>query len=152
MDRSPTSGGPSADVGRFKVPVRVGHKATVPRPPHPRPAPSRPHSPERGWTSLAPPSAFGSRRAWVGGSLGEHGGLFRYRDDGMSVLWVRELAEGVELEAQSRLAAPVYSHQNLWAGVFVAAPRRLQLGFSPAGNAPLDVLPSEYPIGKPIRL
>jgi inner membrane protein len=109
-------------------------------------------SPDRGWTFLAPPSAFGSRRAWIGGSLGERGGLFRYRDDGMSVLSVRELAQGVELEAQSRLAAPVYSHQNTWAGVFVGAPRQLQLGFSPAGNAPLDVLPSEYPIGKPIRL
>ncbi len=62
-----------------------------------------------------------------------------------------ELAEGIQVEAQCELGAPVFSHLNDYASLRVSGHKRLSIVFSPIPDLPLDVLPVDYPEGRPFR-
>jgi hypothetical protein len=68
-------------------------------------------SPDRAWTVLAPPSAFGSRRTLVGYLPSPNGFRAYYKDDGESTLVAtRDKSGGLDIEALSTLTEDVYAH------------------------------------------
>jgi hypothetical protein len=56
------------------------------------------------------------------------------------------------LEACARLPEDVYSHLNSFCDIDVTGHQKLALSFSPCPDKLVDVLPSEYPAGRPLRL
>ncbi len=57
----------------------------------------------------------------------------------------------VKVDAATRLDQPVQSHLNAFCDVEVRGHRRLALAFSPCPDARIEVLPFDYPIGRPAR-
>jgi hypothetical protein len=56
-----------------------------------------------------------------------------------------------EIESYTTLTKSVFSHLNSFCQIVVMGHRRLSLAFSPCGQDRIDVLPSDYPIGRPVR-
>lgn len=107
-------------------------------------------SPDRTWTLLAPPSAFGPRRSLERFAKTPKGFRAQYRDDGESTLVAARDKVGLDLEAISTLPSPVYSHLNAFTTLhfsFDAA-----LSFGPTGQARFPIEPSDYPSGRPAHL
>ena len=106
---------------------------------------SRSH--DRCWTSLAPLELrVGPRRRLLADEA-----VLRYADDGRSTLTVEARDAGIVIEATSELPQPVFSHLNSFCELQVAGHRKLSISFSPCPDAKIDVLPSDYPIGRPAR-
>jgi hypothetical protein len=106
-------------------------------------------SPDRCWTSLAPRAdREGRRRRLV--QSDEHG-LLHYADDGSSTLSVVGEGSRVAVVARSNLPAPVYSHLNTFCELQLAGHRNLSVSFSPCPEVKIDIVPSDYPIGRPAR-
>jgi hypothetical protein len=106
-------------------------------------------SPDRCWSSLAPRELrVGPRRRLV--HTGDDG-VLHYEDDGRSTLALNETPKGVAILAQSHLPQPVFSHLNSFCELQFAGHRRLTVSFSPCPDVKIDVLPSEYPVGRPAR-
>ena len=104
-------------------------------------------SPDRCWTSLAPRELrVGPRRQLIA----DHETL-HYEDDGRSTLVVVGDDRRVTIDARSQLPQPVFSHLNSFCELQVAGHRKLSVSFSPCPDARIDVLPSDYPIGRPAR-
>src|SRR5262249_40246315 len=111
-------------------------------------------SPDRCWTNLSPAEQRigplrmvtavrrdGSDRLAVG-----------YRDDDVSRLDVATSSDGYALiEAVTHLPRPVYSHLNAFAEIFAAGHKRLFVAFSPCASQRIEVLPEDYPFGRPGR-
>ena len=110
-------------------------------------------SPDRCWTLFAPQaSRQGPGRTLVRWGREESAMEARYADDGDSSLWLRAATEdALEIEAVSRLAAPIYSHLNTFFQLSVTGHEALSIVFSPCPDTPVDVLPMEYPVGRPSR-
>jgi hypothetical protein len=60
-------------------------------------------------------------------------------------------ANGVAIEAVTRLERLVYSHLNSFCDVEIRGHHRLSLEFSPCPGVPIDVHRFDYPIGRPAR-
>ena len=104
-------------------------------------------SPDRCWTSLAPRTLrVGPRRRLLASD-----DVLHYEDDGRSTLAVEARDAGVVIEATYELPRPVFSHLNSFCELQVAGHRKLSVSFSPCPDAKIDVLPSDYPIGRPAR-
>ena len=104
-------------------------------------------SPDRCWTSLAPRDLrLGPRRRLMADD-----GTLHYEDDGRSMLSVEGDDRRVTIDARSDLPQPVFSHLNSFCELQVAGHRNLAVSFSPCPDARIDVLPSDYPIGRPTR-
>jgi len=56
------------------------------------------------------------------------------------------------VEATTRLAEPVYSHLNLFSFITAKTEGRLFLSLSPCPSQKIEVLPFDYPVGRPARL
>lgn len=87
--------------------------------------------------------------------LGEEGGTlgFAYRGLGPATLFVHDRRDGaIGLEAFTELVAPIYSHLNAFCDLEFSGHQRLQLGFSPCPALRADVLPFDYPFGRPARV
>lgn len=111
-------------------------------------------SPDRCWTILSPrdqrlglarrlvalqPPGRGTMRAW-------------YADDDTSMLAVDAAApEQIEIDAQSRLPQPVYSHLNSYCDITIGGHRKLRMSFSPCDETKIDVKYADYPFGAPMR-
>ena len=111
-------------------------------------------SPDRCWTILAPLALrVGSRWRVAAGRIDKMVQL-TYRGDETGYLAVspRGEAGGLSIEAFARLDQPVYSHLNTFCEIGIAGHKRLALSFSPCPDARIDVLPSDYPVGRPRRL
>jgi hypothetical protein len=78
---------------------------------------------------------------------------YDFRGQGRAILQLfHEPARGtIALEAVSRLDRPVYSHLNSFCDIEVRGHRRLSLRFSPCGDSQFEVLPFDYPFGRPSR-
>jgi hypothetical protein len=108
-------------------------------------------SPDRTWTVLAPPESFGHRRTLRAMRSSPTEAHAWYTDDGESslALWMRD--GGVEVDARSFIPRDVYSHLNGWVAIhFGGAGAKLSL--SPVGEEKFDILPSDYPRGRPARM
>jgi len=135
---SPRSGRVSVDLGGMKLhvdPLLTFHY----------------RSPDRFWALFAPPrDPSVRRRSLTGMSEAEGAVTLEYQDDGMSHL--RVSANGlIEIEAQSRLPDPVYSHLNSFVGLFLRGAGGYALSFSPCPDI-IALKPFDYPTGLPIRL
>lgn len=56
-----------------------------------------------------------------------------------------------QVEAQCELAGAIFSHLNDYASLRVSGHRRLSIVFSPVADTQFDVLPADYPEGRPVR-
>lgn len=110
-------------------------------------------SPDRCWTILAPRSYHPSSRLRLTGlatdgmatSLALAGYLshllrIQSNDEHQTII-----------EAYTHLDEPVYSHLNTFCQLSISGHRRLALSFSPCPNARIEVLPADYPAGRPAR-
>jgi hypothetical protein len=87
-------------------------------------------SPDRCWTVLSP-SHDGSERSTLATRTDERGTL--------------------HVESFTEVLEPVYTHLNSYTSIAVGGYRRLFLAFSPAPDARIEVLPADYPAGRPAR-
>ncbi|MSR60586.1 MAG: hypothetical protein EXS05_23585 [Planctomycetaceae bacterium] len=112
-------------------------------------------SPDRCWTILSPRALReGPTRKLVGARPIDEGWEAAYADDGRSVLRVTASADeqGLQIEAFSRLDAPIYSHLNTFSEVLIRGHRALFLSFSPCPDNRFKVESADYPLGRPTRL
>jgi len=58
----------------------------------------------------------------------------------------------IVLESFADLPAPIFSHLNSYCDLDVLGHKRLALSFSPCPEAIIEVLPADYPTGRPLRL
>jgi hypothetical protein len=106
-------------------------------------------SSDRTWSILSP-ELHGSRRTLANADKTETGVRAAFVDDGRSTLVVDHTATGVEVEAVSELAAPVFSHLNSFTTIDV--PYEAMLAFSPVGDRQFPIEPADYPSGRPVQL
>jgi hypothetical protein len=107
-------------------------------------------SPDRCWTSLARRAhRVGPGRRLLATS---DDGRMHYEDDGRSALLVTGDDSGAAVVAHAELPHPVYSHLNAFCEMQMAGHRKLAVSFSPCPDVSVDVLPSDYPVGRPARL
>lgn len=91
-------------------------------------------SPDRSWTVLAPGetlTASAGERYEVTADTAPDGAL--------------------HLDARTGLPRAVYSHLNTFTEVTIDGAERLFVSFSPAPDVRIEVLPSDYPTGRPLR-
>jgi hypothetical protein len=110
-------------------------------------------SPDRCWTLFAPRSL----REWPERKLtlwarNESAVELRYANLGITDLSVSAAGDDqVNIEAISHVPQPVYSHLNSYCEFSLIGHTKLSLAFSPCADKPIDVLPSDYPVGRPAR-
>jgi hypothetical protein len=111
-------------------------------------------SPDGCWTVLGPGFGTGQPiRKRIGMNSGDGELRLAYHDEDFSTLEVRADPTGqrVELHARSRLTGPVWSHLNAFTELSFFADGRLSILFSPCPSTPIEVVESDYPIGRPAR-
>jgi hypothetical protein len=118
-------------------------------------------SPDRCWTILAPAAArLSPRRTLAAEHVAENLAevSFRYTGDTEHLLRVRARGERspsnvliCSINSCTRLDTPVYSHLNTFSAITIRGHRKLALSFSPCNEAHIDVLPADYPVGRPAR-
>lgn len=116
-------------------------------------------SPDRCWINLAPRHERDApTRRLMHAIQGEKSVQIQYRDLADHVLQVflpeqaSDSAAMVSIEAFSTLESPVFSHLNSFCDLTIAGHRRLAFSFSPCPNQQVEVLPFDYPTGRPARL
>jgi hypothetical protein len=60
--------------------------------------------------------------------------------------------DGAEVESITRISEPIYSHLNTFCEITLAGHSKLSIAFSPCAAQRIDVLPMDYPVGRPSRL
>lgn len=109
-------------------------------------------SPDGAPTVLVPASLReGPGPRLIGAATIPDGLDLRYRADYEAALRVEEVDGEVSMESRADLPATVWSHLNSFCDVGVSGHRRLALGFSPCPDARVEVLPADYPVGRPLR-
>ncbi|WP_224248514.1 hypothetical protein [Hyalangium gracile] len=108
-------------------------------------------SPDRFWSNLAPRKTNEVRRRLTGIQWTAQSVQAVFRDDGVSTLQLLDRGDSVELEAFSLLRASVFSHLNSYLAFEIEARPGLALEFSAAPGQPVEILPSQYPVGLPVR-
>lgn len=104
-----------------------------------------------GFWSLFAPRTSSTNRNCVGNSVNEQSQLIEY-DDGSVVLLPRSASNNAgEIVAFTPLKDDVYSHLNSFCVFDVSGHNSLSLTFSPCGKQQIDVLPADYPLGRPAR-
>jgi hypothetical protein len=111
-------------------------------------------SPDRCWTILTPDLVGSTPRRRTGFYRRPGEVSLAYDDDALHQLLVHGAASGgpVTLAAWTHLDQPVWSHLNTFTEVSVRGHERLFLSFSPCPEGRVEVLPADYPRGRPARL
>jgi hypothetical protein len=106
-------------------------------------------SPDGLWSLLAPPNVAlrKLRRS------SEDSGVFdfKYSDGSAIKLTEQSATREVELIANSLVAQDTYSHLNSFCTLDISGHKHLSLVFSPCRETQIEVLPSDYPFGRPAR-
>lgn len=111
-------------------------------------------SPDGCWTIFTPPLYRPHSRLKLAGTRGGAAGWYHYQSPFVEhLLHVESTAggSGVLVEAFNRLAQPVYSHLNSFCELTISGHRRITLSFSPCEKSRIEVLPTDYPVGRPAR-
>ncbi len=109
-------------------------------------------SPDRFWTLLAPRKfRLSQTPQLVSFESGESKAKLAYAGDFRSSLGLRFDGGITEIESATELTQPVYSHLNSFCRVQITGHRRLFVAFSPCPETRIEVLPSDYPVGRPAR-
>jgi hypothetical protein len=109
------------------------------------------------WSILARPSDRAGPEPRLRGSqrAGDRSCSLRYDIPGQGSATLRVDADpapgAIAIDAISRLERLVYSHLNSFCDFEVRGHRRLSLEFSPCQGVPIEVVRSEYPVGRPAR-
>ena len=107
-------------------------------------------SPDRFWSLLAPRSSIPIRR-YVSDVVTDESRTFQY-DDGAAVEIPTRSTDGViSITAYSPVDRAMYSHLNTYCYLAIDGHRSLSLSFSTCPETIIDVLPADYPIGRPAR-
>lgn len=108
-------------------------------------------SPDRAWTLLSP-DENGSHRKLSHYVKTPTGFRAAYMDDGESTLVATRDKNGLglDVDAMSKLQAPVYSHLNTFTTIHV--PFEATLSFGPTAPARFPIEPADYPSGRPAQL
>ncbi|NOU31893.1 MAG: hypothetical protein HOO96_28650 [Polyangiaceae bacterium] len=110
-------------------------------------------SPDRTWTLLAPPDQFGDHRHLDGDWHDMDDVRAWYIDVGTTSLHVWNAGDAIELDARTRLPTDVYAHLDAWTVIrWVSADPGAQIAFSATGDTLFDILPADYPVGRPSRM
>jgi hypothetical protein len=112
-------------------------------------------SPDGCQTILAPAALReGPSRRRVSAERIEGGLSALYREDYEALLRVEpDVGAGpIRLETLASLPRRIDSHLNSFCDVEVSGHKRLALSFSPCPDRSIEVLPADYPVGRPIRL
>lgn len=111
-------------------------------------------SPDRCWSSLIP-NPFQPQSRQLGqpvSYLNDDSTVARIRYDSRSLIVSSRGSRLTEITAASTLSEATYSHINSFCRLTVRGHRRLFLRFSPCRDARIEVLPADYPTGRPARL
>ncbi len=77
--------------------------------------------------------------------------VFHYHD-GATIELPEPTADGsIEVTAQTPVERDTFSHLNSFCVLDVVGHKKLSLTFSPCQNTSIDVLPADYPTGRPAR-
>ena len=76
---------------------------------------------------------------------------YDFPGQGPAILHVQAEPGSIIVEANTTLTHTVYSHLNSYCDFEVRGHHRLALVFSPCPEVPIEVLPFDYPIGRPSR-
>jgi hypothetical protein len=112
-------------------------------------------SPDGCQTILAPVALReGPSRRLISAERVEGGLSALYREDFDALLRIEpdDGAGPIRLEALASLPRRIDSHLNSFCDVEVSGHKRLALSFSPCPEHRIEVLPADYPVGRPIRL
>jgi hypothetical protein len=108
-------------------------------------------SPDRTWVLLAPPQDLKKQRALTHYTKTADGLRASYTDDGESMLVVTKDKSGaVDIEALTRLSAPVYAHLDTWTTIHLSFDATVSFG--PSGPTRFSFEPADYPTGRPMQL
>lgn len=111
-------------------------------------------SPDRCWSILAPKGTNSENQRQLMGVRETTDQLTaRYMGDGESAMIVKWESQKlpVEIETMTGLDRPVHSHINSYCILSLRGLKNPRLKFSPCADTPVDVLPADYPIGRPAR-
>jgi hypothetical protein len=109
-------------------------------------------SPDATWVILASDDEPTHRRALTHFTKTPNGFRASYTDDGESTLVAtREKTGALDIEALTKLAAPVYSHLNTWTAIHLAFDATVSFSASGATTR-FPVEPADYPAGRPTQL
>ncbi len=106
-------------------------------------------SPDRFWSILASrqePEA-NLQKHWS--KAGVHS--FRYSDNSQVILPERKEGDAIELTAYAPLSEERFSHLNSFCVLEISGHKQLSLAFSPCRQNRIEVLPADYPTGRPAR-
>jgi hypothetical protein len=109
-------------------------------------------SPDATWVVLAADEELRQRRALTHYTKTPNGFRASYTDDGASTLVAtRDKSGGLDVDALTKLAAPVYSHLNTWTAIHLAF--EATVSFGPTGaTTRFPIEPADYPSGRPAQL
>ena len=80
------------------------------------------------------------------------GDTFRYSDGSVVEIAAPTVDNSLEVTAFSPVPSDTYSHLNTYCLFEIYGHRRLSLSFSPIPGDQIDVLPADYPTGRPARM
>ena len=107
-------------------------------------------SPDRFWSLLSPRGSTRVRH-YLNGISVETALTFHYHDRS-SVFFPKQTADGaLELTAFTAIESATYSHLNTFCYLEVGGHESLALSFSPCLDTIVEVLPADYPFGRPAR-
>lgn len=111
-------------------------------------------SPDRCWSLLAPIGTNAEmKRQLMGVRETSEQVTARYMGDGESRLAVQweDQKLPLQIETLTGIDRPVFSHINSFCILKLTGLKAPRLVFSPCADVPIDVLPSDYPVGRPAR-
>jgi hypothetical protein len=107
-------------------------------------------SPDGFWSVLAPGKK--NDRTPLLNELGEDRQTIRYSDDAVVTLAAPTSDDSLRLTGFTPVKQDTYSHLNTYCYFEINGHRELSLTFSPCPGDEIEVLPADYPIGRPARL
>ncbi len=111
-------------------------------------------SADRFWVLFSPSKMLLPPDRWLASSIsGPDGAWLKFAGSEPAVIHLPQSQDSnrIAINAYTDIASPVYSHVNTYAHVDVIGHRRLKLVFSPVPGKPVEVMPADYPYGRPLR-
>jgi hypothetical protein len=106
-------------------------------------------SPDRFWSLFAPRNSSTVRR--YSGATTADGETTLLYSDGAKIVFSEPNKVAMQATAFSPLDRSVYSHLNSFCRIDLNGHHSLALSFSPCPDVTVDVLPADYPFGRPAR-
>jgi hypothetical protein len=106
-------------------------------------------SPDGFWSILAPPPQRPRNLASYAAGSGGH--AFNYSDGSAIAISAPTEAGELRLTADVNVERDTFSHLNSFCVIRIVGHQRMSLSFSPCEESAIEVLPADYPTGRPAR-